>query len=557
MLRFTRLFIALDETTRTGEKVAALETYFHEAPAADAAWGLWLLMGNRLAGIARSGSLLESVAGLAGLPLWLAQESYTMVGDLAETLSLLAGCPGKGTDRPLHALIEQDLLPLRGADDASRIARIHALWRQLDADQCLVFNKMLTGAFRVGASRTLVLRALAAVAGVEPAAMAHRVMGGWQPTPAQFAAFLAPVTDATDPACPYPFYLASPLDGPPQALGMRDEWQAEWKWDGIRCQLIRRQGTVVLWSRGEELITGAFPELAAAAARVPDGTVLDGELLAWRGGHPLHFALLQRRLGRKHPPANVQQEAPVAFLAYDCLEWQGVDIRERPLDARRDALAAALSACTAGAAPDQPARQADLFGTGPDTAAPAPAAADPLIQASPILTEESWDALHTAWGSARTRGVEGLMFKRRSSPYRTGRVKGDWWKWKVDPLTLDAVVIYAQHGHGKRASLFSDYTFAVWDGDALVPIAKAYSGLSDDELRQVDAWVKRNTTSRRGPLHGVTPELVMELAFEGIQESTRHRSGLALRFPRIARWRRDKKPEEADTIGTVRKMLDK
>ena len=589
MRLFAQLFAALDESNRTGDKVAALERYFRVAPPADAAWGLWFLMGNRIRGVGRGRPLLESAAVLAGLPLWLAEECYTLVGDLAETLSLLIDCPGTGTAMPLHELVEQHLLPLQSTDDASRIARIHALWMQMDCGQCLVFNKILTGAFRVGASRTLVLRALAGVAGIEAAVMGHRVMGQWQPGGAQFQAFLSAETQGQDPAQPYPFYLASPLEGSLDALGPIEDWQAEWKWDGIRCQIIRRQGQVLLWSRGEELITDAFPELAEAAALLPDGTVLDGEVLAWRDGAPLPFAALQKRLGRKQVGAQLRRESPVAFLAYDCLEHGSRDLRDRPLRERRsqleDVAGEMLKVKGRTLAEDQ---QGELFaevGSGdvsggsklppaaqPVPSVPDPAAANPhlspvafspaaptqhIIAVSPQVEAAGWQALRVLWETARERGVEGLMLKRRDSPYRAGRVKGDWWKWKIAPLTVDAVVVYAQSGHSKRANLFSDYTFAVWDGRELVPIAKAYSGLSDDELRKVDAWVKRNSVAKHGPVRVVKPELVMEIAFEAIQESSRHRSGIAVRFPRIVRWRRDKKPEEADSMETLRALLKK
>ncbi len=567
MRQFTQLFVALDESNRTGEKLAALQRYFATAPAGDAAWGLWFLMGNKLGGISRGRALLESAAALAELPMWLAEESYGVVGDLAETLSLLIDCPGGGTGMSLCELVQERLLPLKEAADAARIERIHALWRQMDQEQCLVLNKLLTGAFRVGASRTLVVRALAAVAGVEQAVMAHRVMGRWRPTAAQYRAFLeAPGGGSAaprDPAQPYPFYLASPLEGQPAQLGPIGDWQAEWKWDGIRCQLLRREGRVLLWSRGEELIGDAFPELALEAARVPEGTVLDGELLAWSEGRPLPFATLQKRLGRKEAGALVQRRSPVAFLAYDCLEWRGEDIRVQPMHRRRAILEELIRALRESAPEGRrlgvAATQEELF-VDHTTGSPADATAAPgndaLMQLSPLVEAVDWDALARLWSGARERGVEGLMLKRKDGPYRAGRVRGEWWKWKIDPLTVDAVVIYAQLGHGKRASLFSDYTFAVWDGGTLVPVAKAYSGLSDDELRQVDAWIKRNSLDKHGPVRVVKPELVMEVAFEGIQASTRHRSGVALRFPRIARWRRDKRPQDADTLERLRELME-
>lgn len=460
--------------------------------------------------------------------MWLVKECHEVVGDLAETLSLLLDCSGEGTDAPLHQLIEQEVIPLQDWDDSVRFQLIRKLWTQFDRDQCFVFNKIIAGAFRVGVSRTLVIRALANAAGIEPAIMAHRVMGPWNPATNAFQCFLSPADAAREPSQPYPFYLASPIEGEPAEMGPLESWQVEWKWDGIRCQLIKRQSQVLLWSRGEDLVTETFPELAQAAARLPDGTVLDGEILAWEDDHPLPFTVLQRRLGRRKVSVDIMRQAPVAFLAYDCMESDGEDIRDHPLTDRRKKL-------------EQLVR-----GLNSD-----------CILLSSVITARSWEELSQGWLTARDRGVEGFMLKRRSSPYKAGRVKGDWWKWKVDPLTVDAVMIYAQSGHGRRANLFTDYTFAVWDDDALVPIAKAYSGLTDQEINKIDYWVKRNSLAKHGPVRVVKPAIVMELAFEGIQESTRHRSGIALRFPRISRWRSDKTAQEANTLQDLRAMLSR
>jgi DNA ligase-1 len=380
------------------------------------------------------------------------------------------------------------------------------------------------GEFRVGAAHTLVARALAIVAGVPPEIMAHRLMGQWAPTAEDYAHLLEPSSEKSDPGQPYPFFLAHPLATDPFELGDLEDWQAEWKWDGIRAQLLRRQDQVVLWSRGEDLLTVRFPEIAAVGAALPNGAVLDGEIVAWRGDRPLPFAALQRRIGRKNLSPKVLFEAPAAFVAYDLLELDGIDIRSNPLVERRAKLEALTRRLPAGIA----------------------------LRLSPALEPASWDALLELRRTARGHGVEGVMLKRCSSAYGVGRPKGDWWKWKVDPLSIDAVLIYAQPGHGRRASLFTDYTFGVWHEGELVPVAKAYSGLTDAEIRQVDSFVRRNTIERHGPVRMVRPELVFELHFEAVQASTRHRSGLAVRFPRMNRWRHDKKPEEADTLETLR-----
>jgi len=371
------------------------------------------------------------------------------------------------------------------------------------------------------------VRALAEASGVDANVLAHRLMGDWQPT-ADFAAqILAKDTADADVSRPYPFCLAYPLEGEVEELGDVREWQIEWKWDGIRSQLIRRSWRAFLWSRGEELITDRFPELAAAGALLPEGTVLDGEVLPWKDGAPLPFTQMQRRIGREELGSKILAEVPVVLVAFDLLEHGGRDVREQPLEWRRAELE----------------RIARALG------------AESHLIASPLVEGSSWDDLKRTRGEARARGVEGFMLKRHGSAYRVGRRRGDWWKWKINPYSVDAVLIYAQPGNGRRASLFTDYTFGVWDGGELVPFAKAYSGLTDEEIRQVDAFVRNNTIEKFGPVRRVKPELVFELAFEAIQRSPRHRSGIAVRFPRMARWRTDKKAEEADSIETIRALL--
>ena len=527
MRQFTQLYTELDETNRTNEKVAALERYFAAAPAEDAAWALYFLTGRRFKRAVSNTLLRTWAAEEADLPFWLVEESYDAVGDLAETLALLLPRTGEGADLPLHRVVTARIAPLADLDEAGQRALVTRTWAEMTPTQRFVWHKLIGGGFRVGVGRTLVVRALANVAGVDPAVMAHRVMGAWEPTAADFRKLLDPDTTHADHSRPYPFYLAHQLEGEVAGLGPRADWQVEWKWDGIRAQLIKRQGDVLVWTRGEELVTDAYPELRALGEVLPDGTVLDGEILAWADGAPLPFNVLQRRLGRKKVGAKLRKEAPVILMAYDLLEWDGVDVRDRPLSARR--------------------AQLDELVAGLPT--------DAAIALSPIVAGTDWDAVTVLRDEARARATEGFMLKRRDAPYGVGRKKGDWWKWKVDPFSVDAVMIYAQRGHGRRASLYTDYTFGVWDGDELVPIAKAYSGLTDDEIRRVDAFVRRNTTERFGPVRAVKPELVFELAFEGIQASSRHKSGIALRFPRMARWRQDKKPEDADRMETLRALL--
>ena len=557
MKRFTQLYTELDRTNRTNEKVAALESYFREALPEDAAWALHFLCGHTLPRAVTSKALVAYAAEEARLPAWLMDECYGAVGDLAETVALILPRSVSRVSPPLHTLVENRLLPMSAGADTARSLLLQT-WRELDGAERLVWNKLITGSFRVGVAQTLVARALAAVAGVEQSIMAHRLMGRWQPTVADFQRILCGTeTPGSELARPYPFFLASPLEGDAAALGDLADWQVEWKWDGIRAQLIKRQGEVLLWSRGDEMVNDTFPELVEMGDVLPDGTVLDGEILAWQEEMPQVFARLQRRLGRKNVSAKMRAEFPVVFLAFDLLEWRGNDWRSHPLNERQRILETAVNEVrslpvkkTNGtlAANETP----DLF----ESLAPERPAALPL-RLSSVINAASWEELAALRRESRARQVEGIMLKRLASPYGVGRQRGDWWKWKIDPLVMDAVLINAQLGHGRRASLYTDYTFGVWHEGKLVPVAKAYSGLSDEEILEVDKFVRANTEDKFGPIRSVKPELVFELAFEAIQESSRHKSGVAVRFPRMNRWRHDKKPADADTLENLRALLGK
>lgn len=527
MQRFTELFLELDASNRTSAKLAALKRYFAEAPAADAAWAVYFLTGQRLKRVVKAGDLREWAGLACGFPLWMVEACYQHVGDLAETLALLmqhrSQAEGVAEAPALHQLVEVRILALRGLDAGEQRQRMLESWTQLGGDACFVFNKLITGGLRVGVSKTLVTRALAEVAGVEPATMAHRLMGDWQATPENYRALFGPVSAQDDPAKPYPFCLAHPLgDKDPATLGPVSEWQIEWKWDGIRAQLIKRGGEVLLWSRGEELVGAQFPEVVEAAACWPGEVVLDGELLAWADDGPAPFAELQRRLGRKKVGPKLRREVPVVFMAYDLLEQNGADYREQGTRQRRQTLAAYAAQIE-----------------------------DSTLQLSSPVSADTWANAAELRATSRRRRVEGLMLKHQDATYAAGRKKGGWWKWKVDPYTVDAVLVYAQQGHGRRAGLYTDYTFSIWRDGELVPFAKAYSGLSDKEIREVDRWIRQHTLDSHGPVRVVEPELVFEIAFEGISPSRRHKSGIAVRFPRIHRWRRDKAAAAADTLEAV------
>ena len=540
MKHFAQLYVSLDNSTRTNDKVAALVEYFRAAPPEDACWAVYFLTGNRPRQAVPARKLHEYAAGAAGLPLWLFAESYDAVGDVAETIALILPSPQSASDLPLHQWITERLTPLRKLDEATQKAALLAYWLELDQRQRFVFNKLITGGFRVGVSSLLVIRALAEVSAVDAKVITHRLAGDWQPTAENYATLISTATSSFDISKPYPFFLAHPIVAAPesfeQELGPRSDWQAEWKWDGIRGQLVKRDGQVFLWSRGEELVSAQFPELIAAAAPLAD-CVLDGEILAVKDGQVLPFTALQKRLGRKHPGKKILVDTPVVFVAYDLLEVTGEDWRHHPLHERR-------------------ARLHELVYSIADNT---------VLQLSDIVRAPSWATLAIAREESRQRGTEGLMLKRRDSAYGVGRAAGksggDWWKWKIAPMTVDAVLVYAQRGHGKRASLYTDYTFAIWkqDGDKreLVPFAKVYTGLSNEEIAIVDAFIRKNTLEKFGPVRTVKAELVFELGFEGIQRSARHKSGVAVRFPRILRMRTDKKIEEADSLETILSLLDR
>lgn len=526
MKRFAALFSALDQTTRTNEKVAALAAYFVDAPESDRLWTIALMSGRRPKRTVTTTQLRQWAAEQAGIPLWLFEESYPIVGDLAETIALVLPGPTGTSDNTLTEWIAE-IRNLATLEENDRKTRILHAWNTLETPERFTFNKLITGGFRMGVSQKLMTRALSKATGIDEPELAHRLMGKWSPDDDTFGDLILAPNPEADLSKPYPFYLAYPLDTAPDDLGEPSDWSAEHKWDGIRGQLVLRGGDHHLWSRGEELMTDRFPEFSVLADFVPPGTVIDGEVLAWKDETPMSFGSLQKRIGRKTVPAKLLQDAPVILRAYDLLEHGGNDIRALPFAERRARLETLVA----------------------DVPSQAP------LRLSPRLKFTTWEDLADERARSREIFAEGLMLKRLDSPYRDGRRKGDWWKWKVDPLVIDAVMIYAQAGHGRRANLFTDFTFAVWDEDALVPFTKAYSGLTDAEFRTITAWVRKNTIERFGPVRSVAAELVFEIAFEGIAESPRHKSGVALRFPRMSRWRKDKPVSEINTLNDLKAML--
>jgi len=527
MRRFADLFETLDTTTSTTAKVEAMSAYFKTATPQDAAWAAFILIGRRVKRSVGPALLRKWLFEESQLPAWLVEETYGSVGDLAETIALLIpnGAAVQASDMSLTEWFEARILPLASQEESQQRQQIVGWWHGLPYRECFLVNKLLTGSLRVGVSRSLVTRALASCLERPRVEVERSLMGDWQPG-AGFWEALGSNETGFDVLHPYPFYLASPLQGEAAQLGERQAWLAEWKWDGIRGQIVRRAGQCALWSRGEEIITERFPEIIAAAAALPDGTVLDGEVLAGTGDQVMPFASLQQRIGRKKLTAKFLKEIPARFIAYDLLEMDAIDLRHRPLEQRRAWLEQLISAM-----------------------------ASPVLGLSAPLPEQTWEELSTVREQARARGVEGLMLKDLSSPYGTGRQRGAWWKWKIEPFLFDGVLLYAAPGHGRRSNLYTDYTFGVWRAGALVPIAKAYSGLTDEEIRRLDGWIRKHTLEKFGTVRSVEPLQVFELAFERIAKSSRHKSGIALRFPRIIRWRTDKPPAEANSLADLQQLL--
>ncbi|MBC3954955.1 ATP-dependent DNA ligase [Pseudomonas triticifolii] len=566
MKAFAELYSRLDATTSSNAKLAAMREYFEQTDPQDAAWAVYFLSGGRPRQLVPTRVLREQAMTLGNLPEWLFEESYQAVGDLAETLSLLLPQAEHSNDEGLAVWMEEKLLPLRGLPPDELAERLPAFWSQLDRSSLMVCIKLITGSFRVGVSKLLVTRALASLADIDSKRVAQRLVGytdlSHRPSAERYLKLIAAESEdehAQRGGQPYPFFLAHSLQQPAdqfeELLGPAGQWQVEWKWDGIRAQLVKRDGRLWIWSRGEELVTDRFPELHSLVQCLPDGTVIDGEIVVWKAPETAPdsdakfalnsdtpqatpsvqpFALLQQRIGRKTLGKKILTDVPVVVLAYDLLEWEGHDWRSRPQHERRTQLET-------------------LIGE----------ARSEVLMPSPVLTGKDWLDLASQREASRSLGVEGMMLKARDSLYGVGRTKdmGVWWKWKVDPFSVDAVLIYAQRGHGRRASLYSDYTFAVWDGPpesserTLVPFAKAYSGLTDEEMRKVDAIVRKTTVEKFGPVSSVTPTLVFELGFEGIALSKRHKSGIAVRFPRMLRWRQDKPVSEADSLATLQDLL--
>ena len=526
MKDFAELVYQIDSTTKTNERVAALSDYLANASDRDKIWCIALLGGKRPKRPVKVSLLRQWASDASGIPLWLLEESYFIVGDLAETLALILPS-SEGSSKLTLTEAMDILLSWHNKVESEIEQEIKKLWLELNYQERFVFNKLITGGFRIGISQKLMVRSLSKITQIGEPTLSHRLMGNWNPESASFKSLILTENKADQLSRPYPFYLAYALDKELNELGSIHEWQAEYKWDGIRGQLIKRKGEIFIWSRGEELVTDRFPELVKMAETFEQDVVIDGEILAFKNENPLTFNHIQTRIGRKNITKKILDESPVVFMTYDLLEIDDQDLRTKPIKERRKTLEEFHSRHSINE-----------------------------FRLSQVVDAKSWQELHGLQKSSRDHYAEGLMLKHQDSPYEVGRKRGSWWKWKVEPMHIDAVMIYAMRGHGRRANLYTDYTLAVWQGKDLVPFAKAYSGLTDAEFKEVDRFVKQNTLDRFGPVRSVKPELVFEIGFEGIAPSKRHKSGIALRFPRILRWRKDKPASEANTLDDLKGLLE-
>jgi len=524
---FAGLVNEISSSTKTNDKLQSLVNYFAVAPDADKVWVIAIFSGRRPRRAVNLKLMREWCLEMVQIPDWLFTECHHTVGDFSETLALLLA----GTEIIQHenqnlSNYLEKLISIEKEDESIKKKFIVESWRQMNMQEKFVFNKLITGSFRIGISQKTIVNALAKVIEHSPSVLAHRISGNWDPLTTSFNELLSESIAVTDFSKPYPFYLAYAIDHDVENLGEPQLWQAEWKWDGIRGQMIKRNNELFVWSRGEELLTDKFPEYFILKDLLPDGVVLDGEIIPAIDGKPLSFSVLQTRIGRKNISKKQLQEAPICFFAYDLLEYNFEDWREKPLVQRRKKLEEIISSFE-----------------------------HKSIQLSEKINFDSWNELAEIRKESRNKNSEGIMLKRKDSTYKVGRKRGDWWKWKIDPLIIDCVMVYAQKGSGRRSNLYTDYTFAVKDGDELITFTKAYSGLTDKEFAQIDHFVKRNSLEKFGPVRTVKPELVFEIAFEGIAASNRHKSGVALRFPRMNRWRKDKTVDEINTLDDLKEML--
>jgi len=517
---FAALLEALVFTPSRNGKLRLMADFFATAADPERGWALAALTGELSFREAKASQIRD--LAMTRVDPELFGWSYDFVGDLAETVSLIwPERPGANRVPELSEIVEGLATATRGTVGALLEPWLDAL----DATGRWALLKLVTSGLRVGVSARLAKTALAEFGAIEIAAI-EAVWHGLDPPYCDLFAWLerrAPRPEVGERPGFSPLMLANPLEIEDLAALDPTAYRAEWKWDGIRVQLVGRGGERRLYSRSADDIGAAFPDITSL---IGEDVVLDGELLVMRDGEVAPFNDLQQRLNRKVVNSTMLRDYPAWVRLYDILSLGGVDLRPLSFTERRR-------------------RLDEWYGAVPR----------PRFDLSPLIPFASWNELEALREGARARAIEGLMLKRADSPYVAGRPKGPWFKWKRGALTADTVLMYAQRGHGKRSSFYSDYTFGAWRDDQLVPVGKAYSGFTDDELGRLDKWVRHHTVNRYGPVLEVEPSLVLEIAFDSIHRSARHKSGLAMRFPRVHRIRWDKPYREADTVAALEKLI--
>jgi len=539
---FSELFLNLDSSNSTNNKIEVLKNYFLSNDPIDNSWAIYLLTGKSNKRFISGRYLKNLFSELYEYPVWLIDTCYLKVGDSAEVITLLL--KNKSTSRKkvllnisLNELLSKTIPDLSKLNDEEKNFKIKNMWETLPEDNHLIFNKILTGTFRVGVSIGLITKSISKLINIDEEIISHRLMGNFEPSIDSYEFLINKNINLQElNSKPFPFLLANTIEDKIFKHSIND-FQFEWKYDGIRMQLIKRSGNVSLWTRGQELVNDSFPELVDKMSHIKDDFVLDGELLVWNFKEQIafDFSLLQKRINRKSPTRSIQIKYPIIFIAYDLLEINGRDIREIKLENRRIELEKYFSKWHNKTENNISA----------------------IFKICNLIFPKDWpDALNYKEKS-RENNTEGLIIKKKTSIYSSGRKRGIWWKYKVDPMQLDAVLIYAKGGSGRRAGLYTDYSFALWKDKELIKFASAYSGLTNIEIKELDKWIRKNTIEKFGPVRSLKPEMVFEISFEKIQISKRHKSGIAVRFPRITKWRKDKKINDADSLENAYELMRK
>jgi len=527
MKAFAKLISNLEQTSKEAFKVTALAQYFSNATDEDKLWTLALFTGTRPKRVVDIKALKEFAEQVYTEGEWLFEASHQIVGDMAETIAYFLPKAKRNGNHTLSEWISM----IRTIFNAERIDQRDAItkaWDTLRPEERFIFNKLITGGFRIDVSLKLLSKALAIVTGKDENLLAHKLNSDWHPDEVSFETLIFTENPEAEKSKPYPFHLAHTLESTVAELGDISNWQVERKWDGIRVQVIVRGNKISIWSRKGDILSSKVPELKPLAESMEDGTVLDGELICFKNGKILPINNLRTRFGRRNNSKKQFEESPCVFMAYDILEFKGEDIRNKDLAERRKKLEKVIL------------QYYDEH---------------KIILLSDIINNDNWESINSEREKSREHQVTGLVLKNKKSIYGSSRVEGDWWKWPVDPLFIDAILLYAQAGEGGSSKMYREYSFALWHGEDLVTFAKAKSGLEDKELKELTSFVKKNTKEKFGPVRSVAAVQIFRLAFDSITASKRHKSGILLKNPRLIEWLRDKNIEDGNNLDDLKKML--